>query len=178
MNKWEQAIRFTDSKESLNDDPDMSRIIQEPPRTRKKYYLMLHHQPEFKRRKEREYWNDIFRKEYNFGNTVGNREMISSGTNTVWYYTDNDDLYLWGYGEVDTVAGLPNGEFVARYKYFHLFNIDSSAIKASPYLQKEIKSLQTWNPYNSIVVINEEIYKNLILFDNDKHLAIDISKIW
>lgn len=130
-------------------------------------YLILRHQPDFKRDKnERTYWNDLLGKEYHFGKNVPNFKKVSAGTKTVWFYTDNMDLYLWGYGEVDTVKGLGDDKFIATYNSFHLFDNSGSAIKATDSVQEKIKSLDSWSPYNSIIEVNQEIYEDIIRIAN------------
>lgn len=142
-------------------------------------YLILRHQPDFKRDKnERTYWNDLLGKEYHFGKNVPNFKKVSAGTKTVWFYTDNMDLYLWGYGEVDTVKGLGDDKFIATYNSFHLFDNSGSAIKATDSVQEKIKSLDSWSPYNSIIEVNQEIYEDIIhtAKENDMGWSFDIEK--
>jgi len=144
-----------------------------------KHYLLLRHQPGFKRDKsERIYWNDLLGKEYHFGKNIPNFKKLSPGTKTVWFYTDNMDLYLWGYGEVDTVKDLADDKFIATYNSFHLFDNSGSAIKAADSILEKIKSLDNWSPYNSIIEVNQEIYEDIIhtAKENDIGWSFDIEK--
>lgn len=126
-------------------------------------YLLLRHNPPEKRKKvDRKYWDDLFGKEYHFGKTVPNHSKIIPGSKTVWFYTDKDDLYLWGYGDVDQRHTLNNNEFIASMKNFHSFGLDSSAQKCGTSIQKKIKSLKGWNKFNSVIEINKEIYDEIV----------------
>ena len=141
------------------------------------YYLLIRHQPEFKRTKsEREYWNDLLGKEYHFGKNVINYKKITKDTRTIWFYTDSDKLYLWGYGEVTEVTPPANNKnSIAMFSDFKFFDANKSATELEPSLYNKIKSLDSWNPYNSIIEINKEIYDEILknqlqlqIFDGDK----------
>lgn len=124
--------------------------------------LLLRHNPEFKRNKlEREYWNDLLGKEYQYGKTIPNFKKLAPGTKTVWFYTDNDDLYFWGHGDVSTVRELLDGKYVAGFEAFSFFG-NGTPVKADALTQDAIKSLDGWNPYNSIIEINTGIYDEII----------------
>ena len=126
-------------------------------------YLLIRHQPEFKRTKsEREYWNDLLGKEYHFGKSVRNYTKIKKDTRTIWFYTDSDKLYLWGYGEVTKVTPANNENSIAMFSDFKFFDANKSATELEPSLYSKIKSLDSWNPYNSIIEINKEIYDEIL----------------
>jgi MoxR-like ATPase/predicted RNA-binding protein len=125
-------------------------------------YLLIRHQPEFKRTKnEREYWNDLLGKEYHFGKNVVNYKKIKPGTKTIWFYTDKDKLYLWGHGDVKDITPTKDEGFIASFTDFTLYDKISAAVELEQSTQNKIKSLKSWNPYNSIIEINEEIYNEI-----------------
>ena len=124
--------------------------------------LLLRHQPDYKRKKsEREYWNDRLGTEYHFGKNVVNYKKLRPGAKTIWFYSDKDKFYFWGYGQVDGVIDTANDEFIATYKDFNLFG-KKSALEGKQLTQNKIKSLDSWNPYNSIIEIGEEIYNEIL----------------
>jgi MoxR-like ATPase/predicted RNA-binding protein len=127
-----------------------------------KNYLLIRHQPEFKRKKnERVYWSDKLGKEYHFGKNVVNYKKIQPGTKTIWFYTDKDKLYFLGYGEVNGVIPTPKDEYIATYANFNLFS-ENSPVEATQLVHSKIKSLDGWNPYNSIIHISEEVYNEIV----------------
>jgi MoxR-like ATPase len=129
---------------------------------RESNYLLFRHQPGFKRKKnEREYWNDLLGKEYHFGKTVVNHKKVRVGTKTIWFYTDKEKIYLWGRGEVSSLRTVGTDEFVATSASFDFFNRESG-VEASPVIQSKIKALKGWNPQNSIIEINRDIYEDLV----------------
>ncbi len=126
------------------------------------HYLLFRHQPAYKRNKsDRQYWSDLLGKEYHFGKGVVNHKKVQPGTKTVWYYTDQDKIYLWGYGEVNDVRPAPNDEFIATYTDFNFIN-EGSPVEAESSIQNKIKSLNTWSPYNSIIEITEDIFNEIV----------------
>ncbi|MEO9296019.1 MAG: AAA family ATPase [Nitrososphaera sp.] len=172
--------------------------------TQDTFYLLVRHNPEFKRNKnDRDYWNDILGKEYHYGTTVANHTKVIPGTKTIWFYTDDDSLYFWGHGDIDKVTKIKDNEFVATMKSFRRFD-QASAIKATGSVEMKVRSLRGWNPFNSIIEINKEIYEEItggitqkriarswlsitsteleeiitrILNDNDRKLAIEESVV-
>jgi MoxR-like ATPase len=125
-------------------------------------YLLIRHQPVFKRTKnEREYWNDLLGKEYHFGKNVVNYKKMQPGTKTIWFYTDSNKMYLLGHGDVSEIANIQNEDFVASFKDFTVYN-KGSAIEVDQLTQNKIKSLDSWNPYNSIIDVGEQIYNEIL----------------
>lgn len=122
-------------------------------------YLMIRHNPDYKRNKsDREYWDDVLGKEYNFGKTVPNYTKVTPGSKTVWFYTDNDDIYLWGYGDVSALR-VENDKYNASFDNFT--RLGERPPKLDESVQKKIKSLPSWNRFNSIIEINKEIYDEI-----------------
>ncbi len=129
-------------------------------------YILLRHNPIFKRkRKEREYWQDKLGKEYHYGNTVRNYAKITPNTKTFLFYTDKDEIYFWGCGNVGVVQKEGDDKFRTTMKDFVFFDktfepgensAEPLAVKASASVQKEIKDYR-WNRFNSINEINEQI---------------------
>lgn len=125
-------------------------------------YLLIRHQPGFKRTKtEREYWKDLLGKEYHFGKNVVNYKKIQPGTKTIWFYTDKDKLYLWGHGDVTDITTTQNEDFVATFTDFTFYD-KVSGLELEQSTQNKIKSLETWNPYNSIIEIGKETYNEIL----------------
>lgn len=125
-------------------------------------YLLIRHQPKFKRIKsEREYWSDLLGKEYHFGKNVVNYKKIRPGTKTVWFYTDQGKFYLWGHGDVTDIITTQNEDFVASFTDFTFFD-KVSAVELEQSTQNKIKSLGSWNPYNSIIEIDKETYNEIL----------------
>jgi hypothetical protein len=120
------------------------------------YYLLIRHQPGYKRNKSnREYWDDLLGKEYHFGKGVVNHKKIQPGTKTIWFYTDRDRLYFWGHGVVDEIRPTKNDASHADFNYFD----QGSAVEANSVVQNKIRSLGGWNP---IIEITEDIYNDIV----------------
>jgi len=152
--------------ESEGEDDDESEII-----TEKENFVLLRHNPSFKRKKkDRKYWDDSLGKEYHYGPTVANYTKINPNTKTVWFYTDKEDLYFWGVGFIGNVTTTKDDKFIASMKNFHYFDEqfdpssgkEPSAIKSPAILQQQIKKPPKWNPFNSIIEIDENIYEQII----------------
>lgn len=134
-------------------------------------YLLLRHNPSFKRKKsDITPWNDKLGREYHYGKTVANYTKIASNSKTVWFFTDKDNLYFWGFGIVDQIQNESDGKFIATLRNFHYFDdeynaqstVEPSAIKVPFLIQQQIKKLPSWNPFNSIIEINEHIYDQIL----------------
>lgn len=166
---WESLLSDDDEEEIKSKESEIVEDVIEA----KNYLLLRHNPPEKRKKAERKYWNDLFGKEYHFGKTVPNHSKIIPGSKTVWFYTDKDDLYLWGYGDVDQRHTLNNNEFIASMKNFHSFGLDSSAQKCSTSIQKEIKSLKGWNKSNSVIEINREIYDEIVTSTSQLESFVD-----
>jgi MoxR-like ATPase len=69
---------------------------------------------------------------------------------------------LWGYGEITNISAVNNEDSIAQFSDFKFFDINQSAIELESSLYSKIKSLDTWNPSNSIIEINQEIYGEIL----------------
>ena len=134
-------------------------------------YLLMRYNPSFKRKGDRPLpWNDKLGREYHYGKTVANYTKINPNSKTVWFYTDKDNLYFWGFGIVQDVRTESDGKFTATLRNFHYFDDEynsqssnePSAIKAPFLIQQQIKKLDSWNPFNSIIEIDEHIYDQIL----------------
>jgi len=165
MRKWSNAdyAHFLWSAVQKDKDPDEEKtegetVLEEVSAN----YLLLRHNPDFKRKKtDREYWDDVLGKEYNYGKTVVNYQKVLPNSKTIWFYTDKDDLYFWGNGDVKQTIGIKDGKFVATMKNFNRYGLDEVP-KAKSSVQKKIKSHKGWNRFNSIIEINKDIYDEIV----------------
>ncbi len=123
-----------------------------------------------RKKSDKTQWNDKLGREYHYGKTVANYTKIVSNSKTVWFYTDKDNLYFWGFGIVDKIQNESEGKFIATLRNFHYFDdeydaqstVEPSEIKAPFLIQQQIKKLSSWNPFNSIIEINEQIYDQIM----------------
>ena len=164
---WNTIMENPETEEIENDDEDTQSEIS----TENENFVLLRHNPSFKRKKkDRKYWDDSLGKEYHYGPTVANYTKINPNTKSVWFYTDKENLYFWGFGFVENVTTTSDNKFVASMKNFHLFDEqfdpssgkEPSAIKASTILQQQIKKPPKWNPFNSIIEIDENLYEQIL----------------
>lgn len=163
---WKTIMEKSENDEVEKEDEEVSEIVLE-----EENFVLLRHNPSFKRKKkDRKYWDDFLGKEYHFGPTVANYTKINPNTKAVWFYTDKENLYFWGFGFVENVTTTSDNKFVASMKNFHLFDEqfdptsgkEPSAIKASTILQQQIKKPPKWNPFNSIIEIDENLYEQIL----------------
>jgi MoxR-like ATPase len=101
------------------------------------------------------------RKRISFWKNVVNYKKIQPGTKTIWFYTDKDKLYLWGHGNVTDITTTQNEDFVATFTDFTFYD-NVSGLELEQSTQNKIKSLESWNPYNSIIEIGKETYNEIL----------------
>ena len=131
--------------------------------------VLIKHNPYEKRGREKQNrWNDVLGKEYHF-KRLPNYNAILPNITVVWFYTYNADLYFWGFSRIKNVNKTQD-EFVATMKDFHPFDsqYDESSgdtlqpIRCPSNLQKQIKEDSGWNIRNSIIQIDEKIFKQIL----------------
>ncbi len=164
---WSTIMEKSETEDIEKDDEEVESGISSEDET----FVLLRYNPSFKRKKkDRKYWDDSIGKKYHYDPTVANYTKINSNTKAVWFYTDRENLYFWGFGFVENVTTTSDDKFVASMKYFHLFDeqFDPSSgkepivIKAPAILQQQIKKPPKWNPFNSIIEIDENIYEQIL----------------
>ena len=95
---------------------------------------------------------------------------MQPNTGVVWFYTDKNDLYFWGFGSVEHVGQAKNNELIAVMSKYHPFNQQydknsenaPKSIKCPLNVQEQIQSSNRWNPYNSIIRIDKKIFNQIV----------------
>jgi MoxR-like ATPase len=165
---WNAIVGKTETDEI--DNPDSSEISPVETSASKPNFVLIRHNPSFKRRGDKKNYDNKLGREYNYTSSVVNYDKINSDTRAVWFYTDKDNLYFWGIGFVENVTTDEENKFTAIMRNFHYFDEqfnpdlsdEPSAIKSPTILQQQIKKLTTWNPFNSIVQIDETIFDQIL----------------
>ena len=132
--------------------------------------LLIRHNPSEKRISEKQKrWNNVLGKEYHF-KKIPNYKVMQPNIAVIWFYTDNNDIYLWGYSNIKNINEAIDGEFIAVMKDFHSFdprynkssrNIPRS-IRCTPNLEQQIKNGDSWNIHNSIIRVDKDIFDQIL----------------
>ena len=132
--------------------------------------LLIRHAPSEKRvREERKRWKDVLGKEYHF-KKIPNYKAMQPNTTVVWFYTDNNDIYFWGFGSIKNINEAIDGKLVAAMQDFHSFDLqydersddEPRAIRCPPNLETQIKKGDSWNKHNSIIRIDQNILNQIL----------------
>lgn len=125
--------------------------------TDSKYLLLRYNPPKKRNKKNREYWSDILGKEYHYGK-IPNYTKLNPKSKTIWFYTENEQIFLWGHGTTSEIINLPKNEFIAKMSNFIKFD---EKVPVNQTVTQKIKELPGWNNFNSINEINKEIYDQI-----------------
>ncbi len=143
------GFSFSESKNNLTNNPI-------------KYVLFRHNPPGKKSHTDRNKWNDVLGHEYEYPTGSGLISDVIPGSKAVWMYTENDKMYFWGYGEIESSEEIGKGKFLATMKDFEMLGENNEPKKASVSLLKKIQSYNGWNKYNSIIGIDDKIYNEIV----------------
>ena len=128
------------------------------------YVLFRHNPPGKKSHADRNKWDDVLGHEYEYPKKSGLVSAVTPGSKAVWMYTENDEMYFWGHGEIQSSEEIDNGKFLATMKDFEILGKHNKPKKASTSLLKKIQKPlnKQWNTYNSIIGIDDKIYNEIV----------------
>ena len=143
-------------------------IIENKTENAQTNYLLFYHSPPGKKsHADRNVWDDVIGNEYPYGNKSGATSKITPGSKAVWMFTENDEIYFWGYGEIESNEKINDKQSMATMKNFERLGENNKPKKASVSLRDKIKSKERgkWNQSNAIMEINDKIYNEIISKD-------------
>jgi MoxR-like ATPase len=126
------------------------------------YVLFRHNPPGKKSHDDRNKWNDVLGHEYEYSKKSGLISAVTPGSKVIWMYTENDEMYFWGHGKIESSEETDKDEFLATMKNFERLGVNNEPKKASASLLKKIQSHKGWNKYNSIIGIDDKIYNEIV----------------
>jgi MoxR-like ATPase len=139
-------------------------------------YLLFYHSPPGKQSHAgRNIWDDKIGNEYPYGNKSGATSKVIPGSKAVWMYTENDEIYFWGHGEIKSNNKIDDKKSMATMNSFERLGIDNKPKKASASLRDKIKSKERgkWNQSNAIMEIDDKIYNEIIYEETVKEKTFE-----
>lgn len=144
-------------------------------------YLLFYHSPSHKKsHADRNVWDDVIGKEYPYGNKSGATSKVTPGSKTVWYFTQDDEMYFWGHGEIESKKETSKNKSLATMAEFERLTVNNEPKKATVSLQKNIQSHKGWNISNAVIEIDKEIYDMIVNdeeYMEDKNLELPKNKL-
>lgn len=116
--------------------------------------------------------HEILGRRYVLSESIPNARDVKKGDKAIWFESKLGRIRLWGFGDVERV-GEENGKDYAFFDNFKYFGTDGKPLDIRPEQDKSqyqipqhqkelVQNSKRWNPRNSIVFIDLEIYKMLI----------------
>ena len=122
-----------------------------------------------RRRRRQQVWSDVIGKKYPFTSSIASYKKIVPDVGVIWFYMIEGTLNFYASSIVKNVRGQPD-ELVATMRNTKFFDqqydknseSEPKPIACPTDIQQQITNQPGWNPQNSIIAIDKNIFDKIL----------------